>query len=729
MKLKEFLFSVLIFCVCHTVIEAKEYRSLENKKGCRDFFCSEADMQLNSTGKNNDVFRTLPEVFKDTLFVFKDVRVLLKKNHITVSNGKIERTWQWTGKGLVTISIKNQQTGKEYACPDRNNICDWDLPGAIVDTSKAEFVAISVNENDDDGFTNLHLQVITTISYPGSRLILQHVIWAYGNSPGIRTQLRVKAVKGFMPEGLPDKEGEKIDCGYKLAVPGARCEYLPLDFRTENQRRYWGYYNNPGGRHDQSRDMLEERVVTGYPLFLTEDNDWASGLSVEYNNGNDGICVVKESPKCVNQQAHNTGSFYSGPYGLAVTGWGLTPEEILTDRFRECWATWTIAWTEGNDGMQLALKQFDRARYPAFPKRDMFILSNTWGPANPGGAQFTEKDFLMKEIPALAKLGIDVMQIDDGWQKGGGSSEARDFSPKYKNGWKDIKAEADKYGLRFGLWVTAQLSTAEEMEKNLDELGFISWKADFDHLANRNDYENRVKKYREVLKHSWMNTQFTLCPEYDDPRYGWYFCKEYGSIYFQNIQESLPAHLTMVPYQVLRQHWLMTKYFNSNKLQVMLQNPKRTNPERSDAPLHSHSYCFAMGVPFVPCFFQSARYLDPQGQEELKNFIALYKKHREAIFNCYTFPVGDKPDNQSWSGFQMINDDEKGNNYILLFRELHNINSNKSVQLKFLAGKTVTFKNLENSESFTQKVSNSGNIDFYIKDQAGFLFMEYAVIK
>lgn len=661
----------------------------------------------------------------DKTVAFKNAKVILNDHQITVSTGKIERSWVLTANGLQTISIKNQQSGKEYGNINGKYFCDWNLPGAINDSTKAELVNFDVKEDDDEGFSNKHLQVVTTLKYPDAKLEVQHVIWVYPDAPGIRTQLRVKALEGFSPKGLPDKEGKRMDCGHWIAVPSSRTEYLPLNFKVENARRYWGYYNNPGSRHDPSREMLEETVVTGYPVFITEDNNWASGLSVEYSNGNDGICVVKESPKCVNQQAHYTGSFYSGPDGLAVTGWGLTPEEIITDRYRECWATWTIVWTDGNDGMQLALKQFDRVRYPVFPERDMFILSNTWGPANPGGTQFTEEDFLMKEIPALAKLGIEVMQIDDGWQKGGGSSDARDFSPKYKNGWKDIKAEADKYGLRFGLWVTAQLSTTEEMNKNLDELGFISWKADFDHLANRNDYEARIKKYRDVLKHSWMKTQFTLCPEYDDPRYGWYFCKEYGSIYFQNIQESLPAHLTMVPYQVLRQHWLMSKYFNSNKLQVMLQNPKRTNPERSDAPEYSHSYCFAMGVPFVPCFFQSAQYLDPKGQEELKDFIAIYKKHREAIFNCYTFPIGEKPDNQSWSGFQMINDDHKGSNYILLFRELHNTQNQKTIQLKLLAGKTIKLTNVETGKSWTQKVQSIGNVNFTIDKPGAYQFIEY----
>ncbi len=659
----------------------------------------------------------------------KNAEYSFSENILSASTGKVQRQWKWTGNGLQTISIKNQLTGIEYAKINNKHSCDWDLPGAINDTTPAELFNITVIENDDEGFINKHLQVISTIKYPKSKVEVQHVIWIFPDAPGIRTQLRVKAMEGFSPENLPDKEGERIDCGHKIAVPSARTEYLPLNFTVENARRYWGYYNNPGSRHDPAREMLEETIVTGYPLFLTEENHWASGLSVEYDNGENGVCIVKESPKCVNEQSHYTGSFYSGPDGLVVTGWGLTPDEIITDRYRECWATWTIAWSQGNDGMQLALKQFDRARYPVFQERDMFLLSNTWGPANPGGSQFTKEAFLMKEIPALAKLGIDVMQIDDGWQKGGLSSRARDFSPKYENGWKDIKREVDKNGLRFGLWVTAQLATTEEMKKNLDELGFISWKSDFDHLSNRSDYEARAKKYRDVLKHAWMKTQFTLCPEYDDPRYGWYYFKEYGSIYFQNIQESLPAHLTMVPYQVLRQHWLMSKYFNSNKLQILLQNPKRTNPERSDAPQHSHSYCFAMGVPFVPCFFQSAQYLDEQGQAELTSFIALYKKHREAIFNCYTFPIGDKPDNQSWSGFQMINEDEKGNNYILLFRELHNTQKQNAIQLKLLAGETITITNIETNESRVEKVNGDGKINFTINEPAAYLFLQYTVNK
>lgn len=350
--------------------------------------------------------------------------------------------------------------------------------------------------------------------------------------------------------------------------------------------------------------MLREQTVKGWPIFLREDIDWANGVAVKY--GQAGVIVVKESPKCVNQKGHNTGAFYANPAGLAATGWGLTPAEILPDRFRECWANWTIVFQGGDDGVQLALKQFEAIRYPVFPDRDMFILSNTWGPADPYGNQFTSEEFVLKEIPALAELGVDVLQIDDGWQKSGLGPDAQGFLPKYSDGWSAIKAAAEKAGVRLGLWVAIRNANIDDLRYDLDQLGFVTWKADFERLANRTDYEQRIASFRQVMKHAWMKTQFTLCPEYDDPRYGWYFAKEYGSIYFQNIQEGLPPHLTMVPFQVLRQHWLMAKYFPANKLQVLLQNPKRVRTDISDAHRHGHGYCFAMGLPFVPCFFQSA---------------------------------------------------------------------------------------------------------------------------
>lgn len=643
---------------------------------------------------------------------------------ITVGTGKMERQWTWNGNGLVTTSLKDLAAGKEWAVTDTGVTCDWDLPKAITPSSKAEFVSFSVGESDDDGFTSPHLEVITHIRYGTARLEIQHVVWVYPDAPGIRTQLRVKAMDGFVPDGLPGGETKIEYYGHPKSVPSARAEYLPLDFSVRNRRLYWGYYNDPGSRHDQSRDMLKEELITGYPVFQDEDIDWASGIAAEYDGH--GVMAVKESHKCANQQGHYTGSFYAGPQGLKVTGWGLKPEEITTDRFRECWANWTIVYSHGNDGMQLALKQFDRARFPVFPERDMMIINDTWGPADPGGHQFAKEEHVLKEIPLLADLGVDVIRIDDGWQIHPWGGDKEIFLPSYPDGWKNVKQACEKNGVKLGLWVAIQRAKQEDLLHNLKEAGVVTWKIDFDHLNDRGAFENRFAKIREVMKASWMRTQFSFCPEYNHPRYGWYYAKEYGSIYFQNIQEALPEHLIMVPYHVLRQNWLMSKYLNGNKIQTLLQNPKRVDGRYSDAPLHSHGYCFAMGIPFVPVFFQSAQFLDGEGRAELKDLIALYKEHRAGIFESYSFPVGETPSNEGWSGFQFVNDGmDKG--YLLLFREIHNKEVKKDIRLKFLAGKTIETKDLKTGVVRKIKISSDGTADFTITDPADFAFLSYTV--
>ncbi|MCX6997399.1 MAG: hypothetical protein NTV49_10015 [Kiritimatiellaeota bacterium] len=651
-------------------------------------------------------------------------KVSVNAHELEVSTGAISRKWKWTGAGWVTTSLRNTVENREYA-KDLGLRCDWSLPGKLDDKSVGELTDCVIRESDDDGFSSKHLEVVSTVNYPKAGMAVQHVVWIFPGAPGIRTQLRVKALPGYVAKGAAADDQPYKDYGGTRFRPGARADLLPLDLSQPNSRRYWGIYNDPGNRLDQSKPMLEEKVINGFPVFQPEVISWASGEAVDY--GDRGVIAVKESAKAVNQPAHLTGGFFSGPQGVQITGWGLAPDEIAPDRFRDCWATWSIVYSDGNDGMQMALKRFDAFRYPVFPQRDMFILSNTWGPANPGGMQFTAENTVMKEIPALAEIGVDVLQIDDGWQQAGRGSGAKSFLPKYNNGWKGIKELADKNKIRLGLWVAVRNANLDDLKKNIDELGFIAWKVDYDHLANRGDYEARTAQYRAVMKHAWMKSQFTLCPEYDDPRYGWNFAKEYGSIYFQNNMEGLPSHLTFVPYHVLRQHWFMAKYFPANKLQVLLQNPKRTRKDFSDAYQHSHGYCFAMGIPFVPCFFQLAQHLDDDGKKELKALIAVYKKDREDIFTSITFPIGDEPNNASWTGFQMVSTRRADSGHLLLFRELHNPYSKQVVKLKFLAGKTISITHLRTGEKTEVSVDPEGKAPFFIAHPADYSLLHYTI--
>lgn len=650
---------------------------------------------------------------------------------IAVATGTMERTWRWTGRGLLTTGLRDTATGRDYAVASQET-CDWDLPGVLGPKAVGTLVSVTARVDDDQGFTGKFIEVVATVRYEAEHLDLQQVVWAFPGAPGLRTQLRLKALPGFAPVGDPKvfpkgvsfADRPYVDCGSTRLAPGARVDLLPVDLAMANHRRYWGYYNDPGNRLLASTPMLEEQLVRGWPVFQPEVITWASGVAVEY--GDAGIIAVKESAKAVNQPAHLTGAFFTSPVGVAVTGPGLEVKELLPDRFRECWATWSIVYSGGQDGLQKALKQFDAARYPVVPARDMLLLSNTWGPAGPGGMKFAEEKHVLKEIAEGGKLGLDVVQIDDGWQQGGGSSGAKNFKPKYANGWADITAAAKLAGVRLGLWVAIRNADPKDLRQNLDDLGFVTWKADFDHLASRSDYENRTGTYRDVMRHAPGMTQFSLCPEYEAPRYGWYFAREYGSIFFQNVQDAVPQHLAMVPFQVLRQHWWMARYFPANKLQVMLQNPKRLKPAISDAAQHSHAYTFAMGIPFVPCLFQATSFLDPAGKAELTEMIRLYKTCREDVFTSTTYPIGDEPCNAAWTGFQMVSSTRPGG-HLLLFRELHNAEATRAVPLKFLAGQTLSVTDVITGAQTTVAVGQDGLAEFHIPKPADFRLLRYEV--
>ena len=98
------------------------------------------------------------------------------------------------------------------------------------------------------------------------------------------------------------------------------------------------------------------------------------------------------------------------------------------------------------------------------------------------------------------------------------------------------------------------------------------------------------------------------------------------------------------------------------------------------------------------------------------------------MFTAYTFPIGEQPDNESWSGFQMVSETGLKNNYLLLFRELHNKEPVKKIQLKYLAGKTIKITDLRTGEKLIKTADANGYFNFSISHAADFLWLKYEVV-
>jgi hypothetical protein len=101
-----------------------------------------------------------------------------------------------------------------------------------------------------------------------------------------------------------------------------------------------------------------------------------------------------------------------------------------------------------------------------------------------------------------------------------------------------------------------------------------------------------------------------------------------------------------------------------------------------------------------------------------------YKQHRDHIYHSFAFPVGDEPNNKTWSGIQYIKPGSK-TGYLYLFRELLNTQQSKEIRLEKLAGKTIEFKEILSGKSWIGSTDKNGSVKFTIPEPATFMFIQY----
>ena len=539
---------------------------------------------------------------------------------------------------------------------------------------------------------------------------------------------------GVAPESAPAAEclPDGFRCvsylgGSVKLTESAECSDVIENLRCELQNcstMFSGYYSDTQRLNTAETEILKETPFV--PIFKEGlENRWASLVVVQDQN-QCGLIVVKESHKCVNtpKGGARTGGFRVESSGIEVSGAGWTPEQLMQDQWHACWATWLIGYQGGVDDFTLALKKFDRLRYPVHPDREIYIMANTWG----GGRQqeaATEENVL-REMQVQAELGIDVQQIDDGWE-GPDYIHWTPAASTWPGGWKNIKKVAEKLGLKLGLWFASNLR-AQDILRNREEGGFQYFKLDFGNFKTM----DQVDRMRKLLRRICCETNHTCRVNWDvteaSPRSGYFWGREFGNVYLENRTVKHPAHCIYQPWLVLRDAWQVAQYLNLNQFQLTVQNGERISLDKSDASRHSPTYLLAQTLMGVPLFFQETKFYSEAAKAELKPLIALYKKHRREIFDGFVFPVGDKPDNASWSGFQTVLN-EGLNGYLLLFRQLENKESRKSVSLKFMSGRIVEIHDLVAEKIWCQQSEqSSGGFDFEIPSAPGFIFCKYRCI-
>lgn len=148
----------------------------------------------------------------------------------------------------------------------------------------------------------------------------------------------------------------------------------------------------------------------------------------------------------------------------------------------------TVAYEGGKWGRIAAMHAMQREIWPYHPARDGLFLTNTWGDRNRDA--HLNPAFMAREIECAARLGADVVQIDDGWQSGITANSAHsdgkgawdgfwasnpDFwevnRDRFPAGLEPLFEQAHGLGMRMGLWFAPDSSRdAANWERDADLL-------------------------------------------------------------------------------------------------------------------------------------------------------------------------------------------------------------------------------------------------------------------
>ena len=433
------------------------------------------------------------------------------------------------------------------------------------------------------------------------------------------------------------------------------------------------------------RDKLmdvDERLLMAYDTRFTLA---ASALDCRDVLTGDGMVFVRLAPMPSSRPEKVEDFILDGAHrrvGLLANGYPLVE----------------LTYRGGDAGRQRALVAFQRAIRPYRTGRDGILLSNTWG----GGNRDTRinQAFLLKEIEAGAKIGVDVIQVDDGWEHGRTSnSERKALAGKEKvwNGywatdpdfWKEdrerfpdgldflVKKAAEK-GMRFGLWFGPDSSDdAANWQRDADclidyhrRLGIDYFKLDSMKLFTPLALKRNRMMFDRMQEASGGAMVFDLdCTA--EIRPGFLGLLDVGPMFVENRYTMNPVYW---PHHTLKNLWDLSHLIDPVRLRMEFNNPDTNHDKYGGSPLGHGKYrpdaLFATVMAASPLAWMELSDVSEKSVAALAPIVKTWKAERERWHGGVIHPVGSRPDGVAWTGFVSEAADGVGG-YALLFRELN----------------------------------------------------------
>jgi len=404
---------------------------------------------------------------------------------------------------------------------------------------------------------------------------------------------------------------------------------------------------------------------------------------------------------------------------------------------------WTVVpYQEGRAGRIAAMQNFQRCLRQYQPQRDGMFLSNTWGDRNRDSR--ISEEFLLKEVEAGSRLGVDVVQVDDGWQKGKTGNSAfgkgawgnfRSADPefwkphpeRFPNGLKPLVDAAKQKGMKFGLWFGPDAENdmanwekdADMLLSAFDKEGVEYVKIDAVEMTSPAAEVNLDKFYNKVLE----KTQGRVVFDADATaglRPGYFGSIHVGPIFLENRYTDWKRYW---PHHTLRNLWTLGEYVDPVRLRMEFLNQTRHADKYKDDPLAPANYppdtLFASVMFASPLGWFEVSNLPDEYFKSIPNLVSVWKKEREAIFSGSIIPIGQVPDGHAWTGFSSVSQDRKSAR-LVIFRELNQAET-WSTEIPLLTAKDAKVTILGGKGSATYE---NGTLKATIPDTLQYVFLK-----
>ncbi|MBC2601586.1 alpha-galactosidase [Puniceicoccus vermicola] len=415
------------------------------------------------------------------------------------------------------------------------------------------------------------------------------------------------------------------------------------------------------------------------------------------------------SLESVNPDEHGEGVLWVllAPLGHVRKSWSAPfdfllafGEEHLTFRiWTSGYSLARVAYQGGRNGALLAMQRLQKTLRSFGVSAEGTVLSNTWG--DRGGARHLSASFLEEEIEAAKEMGVEVLQIDDGWQKGATVNTVEDRSAgvwngfweadpnfwevhpgRFPNGFRPIVEKMREVGIELGLWFAPDSSNEfANWEKDVLVLlglwrkwGVRYFKLDAVKLTSRLAETRFHQLCEKVLKASDCAIVFDF--DATAERRPTYWGRVGGGQLF--LENRYTDFGNYYPHQTLRALWTLTlhgilpsrirlEFLNTTRNPDCYSEGDPLSPERWPA-----DYQVAITLAASPLAWMEMSRVPEERRRIWGDLFKAWQPHRRAFHRGSVLPIGDPPNGFSWTGFLSL-DQQEGKTvlYGIIFRELH----------------------------------------------------------